>query len=80
MEVGIRYGVCNNSPAEATRKWMALKHRAYTLPSAANVAVSTGNKPPVGCRYEALTSRRVAAVCAEGSGREPAWSRRRCRS
>jgi len=31
-------------------------------------------------RHEALTSRRVAAVCAEGSGREPAWSRRRCRS
>ncbi|KAI3480916.1 hypothetical protein L1887_56922 [Cichorium endivia] len=31
-------------------------------------------------RHEALTSRRVASVCAEGSGREPAWSRRRCRS
>lgn len=29
---------------------------------------------------EAVTSRRAAAVCAEGSGREPAWSRRRCRS
>ncbi|KAA0065309.1 putative 10 kda secreted protein [Cucumis melo var. makuwa] len=28
-------------------------------------------------RHEALTSRRVASVCAEGSGREPAWSRRR---
>ncbi|CAB0033472.1 unnamed protein product [Trichogramma brassicae] len=33
-----------------------------------------------GSGHEALTSRRVAAVCAEGSGREPAWSRRRCRS
>jgi len=31
-------------------------------------------------RHEALTSRRVATVSAEGSGREPAWSRRRCRS
>ncbi|CAB0037853.1 unnamed protein product [Trichogramma brassicae] len=34
-----------------------------------------------GSGHEALTSRRGrAAVCAEGSGREPAWSRRRCRS
>lgn len=42
---------------------MALKRRAYTQPSAACAASLS--------RHEALTSRRVAAVCAEGSGVGP---------
>lgn len=42
---------------------MALKRRAYTLPSAACAAPSR--------RHEALTSRRVAAVRAEGLGVGP---------
>jgi hypothetical protein len=42
---------------------MALKRRAYTQPS---VACETNL-----CRHEALTSRRVAAVCAEGLGVGP---------
>ena len=33
-----------------------------------------------GQRAEARASRRVAAVCVEGVGRRPAWSRRWCRS
>ncbi|KAG8156032.1 hypothetical protein JTE90_020802, partial [Oedothorax gibbosus] len=28
----------------------------------------------------AAVSRRVAVACVEGAGREPAWSRHRCRS
>jgi hypothetical protein len=42
---------------------MALKRRAYTQPSVACETSLT--------RYEALTSRRVAAVCAEGPGVGP---------
>lgn len=44
---------------------MALKRRAYTRPSAASaVGPSAGG-------HEALTSRRVAAVCAEGLAVRP---------
>ena len=43
---------------------MALKRRAYTRPSAAcAIAFNRG--------HEALTSRRVAAVCAEGLAVRP---------
>lgn len=42
---------------------MALKRRAYTQPSVACAASYA--------RHEALTSRRVAAVCAEGPGVGP---------
>ncbi|PZE15560.1 hypothetical protein DNU06_17455 [Putridiphycobacter roseus] len=45
---------------------MALKRRAYTPPSEAREAV-----PIYGSGHEALTSRRVAAVSAEGLGASP---------
>lgn len=45
---------------------MALKRRAYTRPSAACAVRSLK-----GTGHEALTSRRVAAVCAEGPGVGP---------
>lgn len=48
---------------------MALKRRAYTLPSAA-CAVRRCPLGVIAC-HEALTSRRVAAVCAEGLGVSP---------
>ena len=37
-------------------------------------------KAGLGPGLEVPVSRRVAAVCAEGTRREPAWSRRWCRS
>ena len=42
---------------------MALKRRAYTQPSAACASSLS--------RHEALMSRRVAAMCAEGPGVSP---------
>lgn len=47
---------------------MALKRRAYTLPSEACAVRSSSLN--FAC-HEALTSRRVAAVCAEGLGVGP---------
>lgn len=47
---------------------MALKRRAYTLPSAACAARPVLGRGP---RHEALTSRMVAAVSAEGLGVSP---------
>ena len=55
---------------------MALKRRAYTLPSAAcaesavPVPVAIGGRSPP-APHEALMSRRVAAVRAEGPGVRP---------
>lgn len=46
---------------------MALKRYAYTRPSAACAVVSLTRE----VLHEALTSRRVAAVCAEGLGVGP---------
>lgn len=47
---------------------MALKRCAYTRPSAA--CAVRGRLRTIAC-HEALTSRRVAAVCAEGLGVGP---------
>ena len=70
MEVGIRQGVCNNSPAEVTSPengWRC----SVVLILRRQRQYNSATVPRVGRRREALTSRRVAAVSAEGLAARP---------
>jgi len=61
MEVGIRQGVCNNSPAESTSPENGWRSSVGPIPDRRSIKII----------YEASTSRQVAALCLEVAGASP---------
>ncbi len=71
MEVGIRQGVCNNSPAEVTSPENGWRCSVVLILCRQRQERRGRERSRARSRHEALTSRRVAAVSAEGLGVGP---------